>query len=506
MARGLFTTGFTVAEVLAIQQRAKELLLEGKTIMNWNDADTSVASSSSCRVDQVLDECAHALRVLDPDHLRPRPDRRGIVHRRPPREMNRFQSIALRWLPPVLVPKAWGSTFEAANWSPRRGSVPGASPTDARQELTSSVRTELVRKSRYLHKNSGFVRELVANMAIYSTGDGIRVQAQSGDAGWNRAAEEYFALWSARCEVTRRFSFEECQALVCRGIDIDGEYFVHKTRDAEGEPRLQLIESHRIGDEFGSKETIDGVGLDAWGAPVVLPGAGGQREGSRPAGALGPPPVRTGVGRWRARPPDDPALDQPRARRDGAARPGEARGEGQLRRGPGAQDGPRRDRRQRRLRGRRHGGAGEPSDPVSLQRIIGGKLVALKPEESLDSFQPNRPSPTFTGFLEHLRRDSALGMIPFEFAADSSKIGGAGVRLIVAKADRRFSFRQMILERRLLRPVWAFVIGDAIERGLICIPWPAGGRSAPPLRSGSPWIPGARPNRTGPTSRWGSKP
>jgi len=41
MARGLFTTGFTVAEVLAIQQRAKEMLLEGKTIMNWSDANTS---------------------------------------------------------------------------------------------------------------------------------------------------------------------------------------------------------------------------------------------------------------------------------------------------------------------------------------------------------------------------------------------------------------------------------------------------------------------------------
>jgi capsid protein len=99
--------------------------------------------------------------------------------------------------------------------------------------------------------------------------------------------------------------------------------------------------------------------------------------------------------------------------------------------------------------------------------LKGGKLVALKPDESIESFQSNRPSPTFTGFLEHLRRDSALGVIPFEFAADSSKIGGAGVRLIVAKADRRFSFRQMILERRLIRPVWAYVIGDAIARGLL---------------------------------------
>ena len=66
MARGLFIIGFTVSEVLAIQRRAKELLLEGKTIMNWNDADTSVAKQFTMPVDQVLEECANALRVLEP--------------------------------------------------------------------------------------------------------------------------------------------------------------------------------------------------------------------------------------------------------------------------------------------------------------------------------------------------------------------------------------------------------------------------------------------------------
>ncbi len=66
MARGLLTTGFTVAEVLAIQRRAKDLLLEGKTIMNWNDADTSASKQFVMPVADVLDECAHALRVLDP--------------------------------------------------------------------------------------------------------------------------------------------------------------------------------------------------------------------------------------------------------------------------------------------------------------------------------------------------------------------------------------------------------------------------------------------------------
>jgi hypothetical protein len=66
MARGLFITGFTVAEVLAIQARAKQLLLDGKTLMSWTDSETTASKQFTMPVDQVLDECAHALRVLDP--------------------------------------------------------------------------------------------------------------------------------------------------------------------------------------------------------------------------------------------------------------------------------------------------------------------------------------------------------------------------------------------------------------------------------------------------------
>jgi len=111
------------------------------------------------------------------------------------------------------------------------------------------------------------------------------------------------------------------------------------------------------------------------------------------------------------------------------------------------------------------GEAADQSDPSAIQRITGGKVVALKPGESMESFQSNRPSPVFTGFLEHLKRDSSAGVLPYEFVLDSSKVGGAGVRLIVAKADRRFSYRQLILIQRFLRPTWGWVIGDAIDRG-----------------------------------------
>lgn len=127
--------------------------------------------------------------------------------------MNRLFKLASRFLS-----FGWFSPYESANWSPSRSRVPGAAPGDAKRDLTPGIRNELVRRSRYLQKNSGFVRELVGNMAIYSTGDGIRPQAQSPDPNWNRQAEEYFANWSAQCEVTRRFSFEECQSLVCAAL------------------------------------------------------------------------------------------------------------------------------------------------------------------------------------------------------------------------------------------------------------------------------------------------
>jgi capsid protein len=111
------------------------------------------------------------------------------------------------------------------------------------------------------------------------------------------------------------------------------------------------------------------------------------------------------------------------------------------------------------------------SDPTALQRIVGGKWVALAPGEDLMPFESNRPSPTFTGFLEHLRRDSALGGIPYEFTADPTDVGGASVRLVVAKADRKFNQRQNLLIQRFLFPVWKFVIGDAIaNRTLPAIP------------------------------------
>ena len=66
MAKGLFTVGFSIAEVRRLQTRAKKLLLEGKTVMAWGDSGSSVNKQFPMAIKEVLEECAHALRVLDP--------------------------------------------------------------------------------------------------------------------------------------------------------------------------------------------------------------------------------------------------------------------------------------------------------------------------------------------------------------------------------------------------------------------------------------------------------
>lgn len=370
--------------------------------------------------------------------------------------MNAFQRFAARLFFGV------NSTYESANRSPRRAQVPGSAPRDATLDLTPGVRSELVRRSRYLVRNSGFIREIVGSMALYSVGDGLKPQAESTDRAWNRKAEAYFNRWSRHAELTGRFNLTQCEHLVCKAVDTDGEIFIHKVMK-DGVPKIQLIEAHRIGDYSDTDSFVDGVKQDADGGPVAyrlirddgtyvdLPAEHVLHvyDPDSPSQVRGCPSLQHSINHII----DEMELLalEKHAVKDNAditrvlttARDDAEDGDFQL-------------------------GAARPadgSDTSWLQRILGGKLVKIQPGEDIKPFESSRPSPTFTGFLDHLRRDSALGMLPFEFAADSSKLAGAGVRLTVAKADRRFSYRQTLLIDRMLRPLWLWVIGHAITTG-----------------------------------------
>jgi capsid protein len=108
-------------------------------------------------------------------------------------------------------------------------------------------------------------------------------------------------------------------------------------------------------------------------------------------------------------------------------------------------------------------GAGTSYENIAAR--MGGKLLALEPGEDFQSFTSNRPSPTFTGFLAALERDISQGVLPYEFVNDPSKIGGASVRLVTAKASRVFEKYQQIIIEALCRPTWGYIIGQGIAAG-----------------------------------------
>jgi hypothetical protein len=79
---------------------------------------------------------------------------------------------------------------------------------------------------------------------------------------------------------------------------------------------------------------------------------------------------------------------------------------------------------------------------------------------------PNRPHAGFEPFAKFLIRDVAMGLgLPVEFVYDPASVGGAGMRFIVAKAQRRFEQRQRLLIDRFCTRAWRYFIGGAITNG-----------------------------------------
>jgi lambda family phage portal protein len=359
------------------------------------------------------------------------------------------------------------SSFKSAEDAPHRSKAKGAAPRDSKLDLTPVIREEIVRRSRYVHRNSGFAREQQLAMQLYGVGNGIRPQARTLNAVWNADAEKFFRQWGRRADISGRFSWDEIQALVCRALDRDGESFVYKVKDAAGRARLQIIPTHRIKSPKDDSSFEDGIRLGPTGEAVEY--AVEQNDGTFlkiPAALVlhvFEPEDESSI---RFAPTAQHAINHVLDSMDLIGlEMHAAKDNADVSRVITKETADLNDETDFTLG--EDGRPPESSDAPSLQKIVGGKLVVLAPGEDMKSFDSQRPSTTFTGFLEYLKRDSALGHVPYEFATDSSAIGGAGVRLVVTKAERRFAWRTKVLADRLVRGVWEFVIGDAITKGIL---------------------------------------
>lgn len=156
--------------------------------------------------------------------------------------------------------------------SPGRRSIIDAYVRDARFDSDRSTRDEITRKARYFEANNALVNRLADLFEQYTVGaNGLTVIPSSSDERFNQAAAAEFAAWCARCDFNGQLSFQSMQSLMARAWFIDGEAFALKTSNmgTPAEPRLQLVESHRVNSPHDPKNVRvhDGVQLDALGRP-----------------------------------------------------------------------------------------------------------------------------------------------------------------------------------------------------------------------------------------------
>jgi len=371
--------------------------------------------------------------------------------------------------PKVQATTAYGgmgtSLFESAKLSRRRGYIWTPAPQDFRKEMLVGDRLEMLRKSRYLEKNSGFYREYIKSMCLYAVGGGILPQINTDDSAYNEAVEDYLRTWMKKCEITGRYNFAELTALICKAMDRDGEIFVLLIKDETGRAVLQVIESHRVGNATANVDRLnDGIQYDAYGRIVsyrIIEDDGNFIDLAADAVLHIYDPEQ--VSGCRGYPPLQHAINHLYDEMELLAMEKQAiKDQSDITR-IFRKSNPMEDASDYPDLG--HADYDDTNTAIQFQRNFGGKSMVINQGEELQHLESKRPNSTFTGFLEHLRRDSSQGAMPYEFIADPSKIGGASVRLVVAKADRCFQHRQNILIHRFLEPVLNYIIADAIDRG-----------------------------------------
>ncbi|MBU3720728.1 MAG: phage portal protein [Burkholderiaceae bacterium] len=165
-------------------------------------------------------------------------------------------------------PKA---SFDASKPSPARGVIV-FNTVDPKRELTQGVRTEIMRRARYLYNNEATATYIIEHLAQRAVGTGIVPQARTADPVWNRAVERAFEdracgeAWAF--DAAAAVNFYGAQSLILRQVACDGDFFAQFLTTADGAARVRFIGAEAVGNTADSGDGwFDGVKVDRFGAP-----------------------------------------------------------------------------------------------------------------------------------------------------------------------------------------------------------------------------------------------
>lgn len=389
--------------------------------------------------------------------------------------------------------KAAVSAFVGADSSPTRTSTSGH-PIDSRREFPQATRHELLKKSRWLRNNMGLVKRMVKGVARYSVGSGLSHIPATGDKEFNKRADAYFEAWASSpglSDVRGKMSFWKMQDFVAQALIGDGEIFALKVNNPlmvrkpgdPGCPAIQLMETQLCADPLLSSAPRtdgfkEGIKRNEWGATVEYRFLRDRKPGEMDNLAFTDQPAPSVLHVM-----DNDRVDQLhgitwlhhgencaidildlKALEKAAVKVHSTFAAAIKRKDAGAQQ-------TRSFSGDlKKGQPARPGGPVvSYENFAGGAaMLNLGDGEEFQLLTSNRPQMTWTAFLDYLVRDIAWGLgVSPEFIWAVSGMGGANTRFILEDAKWFFEYVQRILVETFCQPVYAWVIADAIEQGLL---------------------------------------
>jgi len=383
-----------------------------------------------------------------------------------------LENIAPTWALKRLEARVQKSLFEynAARtnrmYSPKQYTQPAESSQNQRDRVV------MMYEARDLVDNFPEAREISRKFGLYLTPH--EYSPTTGDRDYNQIVSDYFHAWCKNCDVTNRHSFKKLVQLAAEERPTDGDCGFVIRRSGEG-LKLQLVPATRIGNPnetaVASNNYFQGIITNDFGQPVAYRIFRVTRDG-----------VYFGA-------EDIPAnqfchyfdpfrVDQYRGVTDLHSAIQTARMLHEILQAEKA--GVRFSSQQAALIFNDRGVAnprnlfqpnptmGLPSGQTQKNELTEVGMIRYFQNSDRVEVMPSRPSQAFTGFVQHLMHEIALGVgVPEGVLFGTQDYKGPSVRAEFAAADRVFTNKQGVLTDKVLDPIKDAVILDAIARGEI---------------------------------------
>lgn len=393
--------------------------------------------------------------------------------------MNKLQRAILKWT-------GLSYLVDAANWRERwRRPLEVPTTNTISKEVNQYDWLTLLSDSRKLYCNLGPVTGAIDDKATYSIGRAWDAKFTGTDAAWGEKAqrwlnEEWYPMADVRGSM---FDFKTDLFLSSVCTDRDGEIYIFLTESENGWPQIQLIPAHMVGDRDNKEIIIDsgpykgltqiqGVVTNAFGRAVAYHLLGYMPDQDKYVSAMDL--IQMFDPKWPDQVRGFPAfMHALMDLKDVRTVQGYEKIAAAIMSSVGIIE-------------HNEQGAPDPGDPanflqrqttvqpgivpsVTSQAFEGGTAHFFRSNSGskLESLKNDRPGVAVESFMDRLIRNACVGAgWPFELTWDSSKLGGANVRLLIAKAMRSVEDRQDLL-RPIAKRIVGYACAKAIKQGIL---------------------------------------